>query len=728
MIEDLNFITDIPYYNNGTWETMSFEKREDFTVFVKSLFKEPGQYNFDETAKLFNEEGIKFKKQGYYCSAPLKTKDFIEYWNNQKEKCRKGVIYTNGKDVWYLPRDYYMWINFLPIYDKVKKKFDFPDIWDSQYHMSLYELLAELHYLHAAVLKKRQFGSSYYHMAKLINQIWFEEGVVCKIGASLKKYINAEGSWKYLNEYKNFLNTNTAWYRPMNPDTPLMWQQKQEVTINGRKSEMGLKGNLQGTSFEKDPTSGVGGGIRYFFHEEAGIAPLMDKTVEYLFPALQAGNITTGTFIAAGSVGDLDQCNPLKEMILRPTANSIYPVETNLIDSTGKIGLAGLFIPEQWSMPPFIDEYGNSDVEGALNSLNEQFEQWKKELDPEKYQLRVSQRPRNIHEAFATRKISKFPLHLVAAQKRRILDKEYAYELLDLERDEHGVVKPKKTNKIPINEFPIRKSEIDKEGCMIVWERPDPNAKWGTYYASIDPVSEGKTISSESLCSIYVYRNPIEVTKENGDTVETYIKPDQIVAAWCGRFDDLTKTHQKLEMIIEWYNAWTIIENNISNFITYMQAHKKQKYLVPRNQMIFLRDISSNNNVFQEYGWKNTGTLFKSHLLSYLTAYLSEEIDTITKEDGTVVKRVYGIERIPDVMAMEEMEAYDDDVNVDRLVALSALIAFASLQQANRSPIRVREKTEVKLENSNNLFKLTKSPFRSLGNNKLGRSPFKNIR
>ena len=41
-------------------------------------------------------------------------------------------------------------------------------------------------------------------MAKLINQYWFEEGAVLKIGASLKDYINEKGSWKFLNEYKNF--------------------------------------------------------------------------------------------------------------------------------------------------------------------------------------------------------------------------------------------------------------------------------------------------------------------------------------------------------------------------------------------------------------------------------------------------------------------------------------------------------------------------------------------
>ena len=46
-------------------------------------------------------------------------------------------------------------------------------------------------------------------MAKIINTYWFEEGSVCKIGASLKDYINDKGSWKFLDEYKTFLNEHT---------------------------------------------------------------------------------------------------------------------------------------------------------------------------------------------------------------------------------------------------------------------------------------------------------------------------------------------------------------------------------------------------------------------------------------------------------------------------------------------------------------------------------------
>jgi hypothetical protein len=103
------------------------------------------------------------------------------------------------------------------------------------------------------------------------------------MGASLKDYINDKGSWKFLNEYKSFLDDKTAWYRPMNPGKVLMWQQQIEDTgPDGRSTLKGLKGTLQGVSFDQNDTTGVGGAIRYFFYEEAGIAPSMDKTVEYL--------------------------------------------------------------------------------------------------------------------------------------------------------------------------------------------------------------------------------------------------------------------------------------------------------------------------------------------------------------------------------------------------------------------------------------------------------------
>ena len=722
----------IPTYLDGEWTTTEFKSDEDLAKFVLSIFKEPGKYNFDETSFLFNSEARKFNTQGFYCSAPFRSKDFMSYWDDQKNKCRTGVIYTTKGNTWFITRDYYMWLNFLPIYDKEEKKYGFAKVRDAQYHMALYEILAELNNKNCAILKKRQIASSYFHMGKIINTYWFEEGSVCKIGASLKDYINDKGSWKFLDEYKTFLNEHTAWYRPSTPEKVLLWEQKIEVRVNNRKTARGLKSKIQGASFEKNATTGVGGPTTYFFHEEAGIAPKMMDTYEYLRPAMSSGMMTTGMFIAAGSVGDLEQCNPLKEMILNPTVNDIYAVETDLMDADGTTGLAGLFIPEQWSMPPYIDNFGNSKIEEALESIILERKKWKSELTPEQFQLRISQKPMNIAEAFAYRKQSIFPQGILQKQLKMISDKEYSYEHIELERDQDGIT-AKRSNRLPISKFPVDKKQSNKEGVLVVWERPVKNPEFGAYYASIDPVSEGKTTTSDSLCSIFVYKNPIEIRRETPDGIETIIEKDKIVAAWCGRYNDINKTHEQLEKIIEWYNAWTVVENNISLFIQHMIAKRKQKYLVPKAQILFLKDIGSNRTVYQEYGWKNTGTLFKNHLISYAIEFLREQIDEETDINGAVISQTLGIERIPDPMLLKEMIAYYPGLNVDRLVAFSALIAFAKVQQSNRGYLKRRESTSKSLDNQENLYKLKYSAFRNIGRNKgIGRtrkrSGFKNIR
>ena len=729
----------IPTYTHETeeWSYTEFETKQEWVDYVESLFKEPGQYDFDEASLVFNKEGRVFKEKGYYCKAPKRSRDFVKYWNDEKEKCRKGILVKHKDKVWYLAREYYMWLNFLPIYNKEVGKFTFADIRDAQYHMALYEYLAQLNNKHAAIVKKRQIASSYYHAAKMINLFYFEEGAVCKIAGSLKDYINEKGTWRFLEEYRNFLNQHTAWYRPCNPDKVLNWEQKIEVNTGGRKHDVGLKSVIMGNVLEKDATNGVGGPCTLFFHEEAGIAPKMNETLEYLLPAMKSGMVYTGMYVVAGSVGDLDQCEPLRELIMNPDSKDAYAVETDLLDDEGTKGMCGLFIPEQWSMIPCIDDYGNSKVEEALEMIMKEREEWRKKLRSEDYRLRISQKPTNIKEAFDYRKDSKFPQHLVSQQIRRIEDKEYFMEYVDLFRNEEDKIEAKPSRRIPISEFPISPKTQHKEGVIVIYERPISNPKFGTYYASIDPVSEGKTTTSESLCSIFVYKTMQEVTIHKKDgSIESKIERDGLVASWCGRFDDLNKTHERLEMLIEYYNAWTLVENNISLFIQYMISRRKQKYLVPKNQIMFLKELGSNKTVYQDYGWKNTGTMFKSNLISYAVQFMEEEIDVVTKEDGEVVKVHFGVERIPDIMLLKEMQQYRDGLNVDRLVAFCALVAFAKVQESNRGYSKRKEHEEEKnLQITNKSSKLFMSPFRNLGgvgssssSMKKPRSPFKNHR
>jgi hypothetical protein len=203
-------------------------------------------------------------------------------------------VIFEGTETWLIPRDYYMWVNFLPLYNKEIGKFGFPDIRDAQYHIALYEELAKESDKHCAIFKKRQIASSYYHAGKMINQYFFEEGAICKMAASLKDYISEKGTWRFLEEYRNFLNQHTAWYRPSTPDKIFNWEQKIEVDEGGRKVDKGLKSVISGHVLDKDPSNGVGGPCTLFFHEEGGIAAKADQTLEYLLPALKSGMGYTG--------------------------------------------------------------------------------------------------------------------------------------------------------------------------------------------------------------------------------------------------------------------------------------------------------------------------------------------------------------------------------------------------------------------------------------------------
>ena len=78
----------IPTYKDGKWEYREFKTKENFIEFLFTIFKEPGQYQFDETALLFNKQATIFNEEGYYCNSPFRSKDFTQYWEDQKNKCR----------------------------------------------------------------------------------------------------------------------------------------------------------------------------------------------------------------------------------------------------------------------------------------------------------------------------------------------------------------------------------------------------------------------------------------------------------------------------------------------------------------------------------------------------------------------------------------------------------------------------------------------------------------
>lgn len=1033
----------VPTNTNGVWSYTEFPTRDSFRVFVKSCFKEPGSCGFNALSKRFNEQAQVFRKKGLYCEAPEGSRDYITYWDTEKEKCRKGVIFSDGVNSWYLPRDLYFWWNFLKIADKEKKTEAFPEVWDVHYYMALYNIIAQLYDRHSAILKKRQIGSSLYHMAKLINLLWFEKSQILKMGASGKDYINNDkGSWLILDYYRDFLNKHTGWYRPMSPDksASMSWQQRLEVKENGRTSFEGNSSKLTGTSFEKNATAGVGGpcllknslilmadasykkvqdillgdvicgadglpkkvlelfsgvdtiyqikqtrgatyyttadhslylwdhykssfvkilsknfnklsvykrtkklsGIKFlgikgqkkelpidpyylglflgdgtrgdyrilvnetrdpeiaeyitqlaeteigyrltkrfrnltrpeyndtmtdygivrkargvnskysftfdelglekkhipdiyytsskeqrlellaglidtdgylnkekkryeisitdkvladdivklsiqlgfntqrciiensgikstvynkptkshrinitgnipiipckvkrkiatdvstmatnnysklqvtkwgideyfgfacedslfvledgtithncriFFHEEAGIAPKMSETFEFMRPALSMGGILTGQFIAAGSVGNLDQCKPLENMIKNPHGNSVYAVKSTLVNENEDEAETGLFIPEQWGRPPHIDQYGNSLVAEALEAIKKERHIWEhgdvvtgeKPIEREKLQLRISQQPINIDEAFAIRKTSLFPNRYVKPQIQRIEDNEYKLEYVDLERNERGEVVTVPSKRIPLV-TDVSMTTPDKRACVVIHEHPIPGkVPLKTYLGSIDPVAGDKTITSESMACIYIYKMPTLRMHTTADgKKESSTEGGKIVAWWTGRYDDINETNEQLSMLVEYYQSYTTCEYNVGSWVNYMIGKRRSRYVAVKEDMIFDKEAGVTQNSMNNYGWYNTPQTWKKMLEEGIN-YISQALLTTYKDDGTVERVKYAVETIPDIWLLKEMQQYqpNDGRNYDRIITYCALVAFVGLRLSN---------------------------------------------
>lgn len=687
---------DIPTYNSESkeWSKTSFSSQEEFAYFLDGIFKEPGEYEFDESTKLWNIEARRYREKGYYIRALKNSKEYKEYWNTQKDRCRRGVIYINGNKTWYVTREYYMLLNFLPIINKEKGNTEgFMDVRDVQYHLALYEKRAEAHNKHGVVTKKRQMASSYYHSAKMINVYWFEKKAILRNLAGDESYLTGEkGIWNYYNNYRDFLNEHTGWIRENSPNQDLKWIQRREALIGNRKSFTGRKSILTGTTFKRSATAGVGGPSYYNYFEEAGTFPKLDKTYYYMKPALEAGpGITTGFFIAAGSVGELKDCGPLKKFMENPEENGFLGVSNQFATQDRVPKITGLYIPQQWGMLPFIDEFGNSLVEEALDYLNKYYEKLEKELDASDYQLYISQHPRYMSEAFAYREITKFPMRRIEKQQMFLKENPGKGRAVELYEDEKGNVRWKNSDKKDVG-YPINPKSENKEGVVMMYIDPHDNIKMGDFFGGVDNIEVGMTQTSNSVFSIYILKSQTEVTiVEDGKVVGKRIEAPRIAASWTGRInsEDPSPSNKVAELLIRLYKAYTLCERNKPNFITHMRKQGLAYLLATEKDVPIYKDLdfgkNSNNNDIGIY-MDSTGK--KQDICdSYLIELLNSEVDVILEKDkegndtGRVIKTYTWIDTIEDYWLLEELKNPND--NTDRRDAIRLAATLMSIWASN---------------------------------------------
>lgn len=254
----------IPQYNleSNEWTEREFLTKRDFLSFVEGKYKLPGQYNLKRT-DLWRQPAINFQTNKVYCNYHEQSEDFKNWWKFEKTKTKNGVIYNIGTDEFYVTGDYYWYLNFIQIDDQLLGREEFPEVWDSDYHFFLYVIRCELYNKNSCVVKKRRSGYSLKHVAMLMKDLWFVKNSVSKMIAYEEDAVSGKnGSWKFVEAYRNFLNTNTPWYRSFDPDEKLNWKQQQVVVegdIHTRKVYKGLMSTITAATCKKDVAKAVGG-------------------------------------------------------------------------------------------------------------------------------------------------------------------------------------------------------------------------------------------------------------------------------------------------------------------------------------------------------------------------------------------------------------------------------------------------------------------------------------
>ena len=306
-----------------------------------------------------------------------------------------------------------------------------------------------------------------------------------------------------------------------------------------------------------------------------------------------------------------------------------------------------------------------SNKEKATEITNGNLERLRKAGDRMAYLKEKMYYPQEVDDIFLNEDTNIFDIEAAKRQKSRLLSEERTGTPVVLYDDGNGV-KHMFTDKLPITQFPIKATD-KKDAPVVIYEFPMESPPYGLYVAGVDPYRQGKSAYSDSLGSVYIYKR---MTSISGEKYQ-----DMFVASYCARPDDKKTWEEQARLLIKYYNARTLCENDEISFIDYMISKGDAHYL--ERQPDWLKEIVPNTTVRRDYGIHRSAEKIRDFLHGCLKKYTEEVVHKEKDEEGNVTSQVKGMSKIFDPVLLEEMIQYNEDGNFDRIIAAELAIALA---------------------------------------------------
>lgn len=325
----------------------------------------------------------------------------------------------------------------------------------------------------------------------------------------------------------------------------------------------------------------------------------------------------------------------------------------------------GAFLDQPKSSPLHEVKMLVSNQEKADEITNGNLDRLKKAGDRIAYLKEKMYYPQEVDDIFLNEDTNIFDIESAKRQKSRLLQQERTGMPVILFLDE-GVVKHEFTDKQPISNFPLKNSDL-KDAPVVIYEFPIDSPPYGLYVAGVDPYRQGKAAYSSSLGSVYIYKRMHAITGEKYQ--------DMFVASYCARPDKKDTWEEQARLLIKYFNARTLCENDDISFIEYMKAKGDAHYLEKQPQ--WLMEIVPNTTVKREFGIHRSSDKIRDYLHNCFKKYMEETIYKETDADGNTIREVLGVSKVLDPVLLEEVIQYNDIGNFDRIIAAELAIAQA---------------------------------------------------
>jgi hypothetical protein len=534
----------------------------------------------------------------------------------------------------------------------------FPRFWD--YDRAYYDVveLAETTNKHLAVLKARGKGYSFKGASMLVrNYFLFRDSVSYAI-ASEAEYLTKDGVLSKAWDMMNFVDDNTAWYKHRHKKDTGMHKRASFIrNVNGVQVEQGYKSEIIGITLKNDPHKARGKRGKLILFEEAGKFPQLKTAWQTARPSVEEDGEAFGLMIAYGTGGTEEaDYTGLKDLFYEPKAYNCLGIR-NIWDEGEQDRACGFFVPQSANMKQFMDKDGNTDfVESNAAIMKERELVIENASDRTSIDRHICEQPLTPAEATLNISTNIFPKrelikHLATIRNSKALSD--LKQVGELYFNEQGIVKFEQNPKLKdLTKYRIPAGH-SKSGAVVIWEHPPADIPYGLYVAGCDPYDHDST-AGDSLGSVFIYKRI--------QTFESWY--DTIVAEYTGRPDKAEDFYETVRMLLLYYKASLLYENERKGLFTYF-ANKHSEYLLADTPGK-IKDIVKDSTVIRGKG---------IHMPKEVKRWMEGLIKDWLNDEYEVGKK--NVNKIYSEALLEELISYDPlHGNFDRVIAFGLCMIF----------------------------------------------------